>query len=307
MPICINKELPAFSELTNENIFVIPEDIALRQDIRPLKVAILNLMPTTLETEMQLLRLLGNTPLQVDISLVNMKSHESRNAPPGHLKKFYVTSQKVLNEFYDGMIITGAPVETLNFEDVDYWNELKELMSYSAAHIFSTLHICWGAQAGLYHRYGIKKIELPAKLFGVFAHTVNEKRSPLFRGFDDFFLSPQSRHTESDREAIFANDELKVRSSTACGSPFIVTANKCREIYISGHLEYDTYTLDKEYKRDVEKGLPINVPTNYYLNDNPKNQPVVRWRSHAHLFFSNWINYVYQNTPFNLDKLAQGA
>ncbi|GHT49743.1 homoserine O-succinyltransferase [Spirochaetia bacterium] len=304
MPICINKDLPAFSELKNENVNVIPEDIALRQDIRPLKVAILNLMPTTLDTEMQLLRLLGNTPLQVDISLISMSGHESRNAPPGHLKRFYVNSNEVLSEYYDGMIITGAPVETLAFEDVDYWRELKKVFDYSAKHVFSTLHICWGAQAALYHRYGIKKVDLNAKLFGVFAHTVNEKLSPLFRGFDDFFLSPQSRHTESDRCAIEANKNLLIRSSTGCGSPFIVTANKCREIYISGHLEYDAFTLDTEYKRDIEKGLPINIPTNYYLNDDPKNKPVVRWRSHAFLFFSNWINYVYQKTPFNITDIS---
>ncbi|GMO42608.1 MAG: homoserine O-succinyltransferase [Termitinemataceae bacterium] len=304
MPICINKELPAFSKLTGENVFVIPEDKALKQDIRPLKVAILNLMPTTLDTEIQLLRLLGNTPLQVDISLVNMSSHESRNAPPGHLERFYVNFNEVIDNNYDGMIITGAPVETLPFEEVDYWDELKDVFDYSHKKVFSTLHICWGSQAGLYYRYGITKTELSNKLFGVFAHNVNEKTSPLFRGFDDYFLSPQSRHTESSREGIKANKNLKIQSCTPCGSPFIVTARGGREIYISGHLEYDTFTLDKEYKRDTAKGIKINVPTNYYLQDDPAKHPVVRWRAHAYLFFSNWINYVYQETPFNINDIS---
>ncbi|GMO25503.1 MAG: homoserine O-succinyltransferase [Termitinemataceae bacterium] len=304
MPIRIDKDLPAFKKLTGENVFVIPEDLAVKQDIRPLKVAILNLMPTTVDTEIQILRLLGNTPLQVDICLLNMGSHESHNAPPGHLERFYINSKDAFDEYFDGMIITGAPVETLSFEDVDYWQELTRLFDYSAKKVFSTMHICWGAQAALYHRYGIKKIALSNKLFGVFAHNVNERLSPLFRGFDDIFLSPQSRHTESDRNSIASNKKLKIQSCTPCGSPFIVTARNGREIYITGHLEYDALTLDGEYKRDKEKGLPINIPTNYYLNDDPKNKPFVRWRAHAHLFFSNWINYVYQQTPFDISHLS---
>jgi homoserine O-succinyltransferase len=303
MPICIPQALPAYRALTDENIFVIPEEKALRQDIRPLKVAIVNLMPTTVDTELQLLRLLGNTPLQVDIKLLHMGSHESRNAPPGHLEKFYISSYEARAECFDGMIISGAPVETLPFEKVDYWDELAEVLDYAATRVWSTLHICWGAQAALYHRYGIDKKELPSKLFGVFSHNVSGRLSPLFRGFDDIFLSPQSRHTESDRDAIAACKALKIQSCTPCGSPFIVTAHEGREIYINGHLEYDAYTLDKEYKRDKEKGIAINVPTNYYLGDNPSNKPVVRWRAHAHLFFSNWLNYVYQETPFDLAEL----
>jgi homoserine O-succinyltransferase len=304
MPINIPRDLPAFQELTRENVFVMAAERAERQDIRPIKVAIVNLMPTTVTTEIQLLRLLGNTPLQVDITLLRMDTHESHNAPPGHLERFYSCSGKIKKEQFDGLIITGAPVETLPFNEVDYWDELCELFEYSKKHVWSTLHICWGAQAGLYYNYGIPKIPLTHKLFGVFAHNVNEKHTPLFRGFDDIFLAPQSRHTESDRNAIMAASALSVQSQTPCGSPFIVTARNCREIYINGHLEYDALTLDAEYRRDIAKGLPIGVPQNYYRNDDPALPPVVRWRAHAHLLFSNWLNYVYQETPFDIRELA---
>ncbi|GHV83037.1 homoserine O-succinyltransferase [Spirochaetia bacterium] len=303
MPIRIPKALPAYNALTKENVFVMTTDRAEKQDIRPLRVAIINLMPTTVTTEIQLLRLLGNTPLQVDISLLRMGSHTSHNAPPGHLKKFYVNSREAYKERYDGLIITGAPVETLPFEDVDYWSELANILDYSLHNVWSTLHICWGAQAGLYQRYGIGKKVLDCKLFGVFAHNVNEKLSPLFRGFDDIFLSPQSRYTESNRDAIASNANLTIQSATPCGSPFIVTARNGRDIYINGHLEYDALTLDAEYKRDKAKGLDINIPVNYYLNDDPYKTPIVRWRAHAHLFFSNWLNYVYQEAPFELKDL----
>jgi homoserine O-succinyltransferase len=303
MPIKIPRSLPAYEVLTRENVFVMTEDDARRQDIRPLKIAIVNLMPTTLETETQLLRLLGNSPLQVDITLLRMGTHEAHNAPPGHLEKFYVNSRDAMRERYDGIIITGAPVETLPFEDVDYWDELQAVFDYSRDNVYSTLYICWGAQAGLYHNYGVPKTLLIRKFFGVFAHNINELHSPLFRGFDDIFLAPQSRHTESERAAIDAIPALTVQSTTACGSPFIITARDGREIYITGHLEYDVLTLDREYKRDVAKGLPTNIPCNYYPGNNPERRPYVRWRAHAHLFFSNWLNFVYQGTPFDLSTL----
>jgi homoserine O-succinyltransferase len=305
MPIKIPRTLPAHDTLREENVFVITDDRAEHQDIRPLKVGIVNLMPTTVDTEIQLLRLLGNSPLQVDINLLRMGSHESRNAPPGHLERFYVSSDDIIrrNVRFDGLIITGAPVETLPFEEVDYWSELAAVLDYSAKNVWSTLHICWGAQAGLYYRYGVPKLELPRKLFGVFPHGVNERNTTLFRGFDDEFLAPQSRHTESDRKAIAAAPELCIESETDDVGVFIVTAREGREVYVTGHLEYDPLTLDKEYRRDVAKGLPINVPNNYYPGNDPSKAPVVRWRAHAHLFFSNWLNYVYQETPFDLADL----
>jgi homoserine O-succinyltransferase len=305
MPINIPKTLPAYDTLTEENIFVMTDDRAVHQDIRPLRVAIANLMPTTVDTELQLLRLLGNSPLQVDITLLRMESHESKNAPPGHLEKFYKSSDTVLHQRFDGLIITGAPVETLAFEDVDYWDELSELIDYSASNVFSTLHICWGAQAGLYRRYGIPKVELPKKLFGVFPHGISERErhTPLFRGFDDVFLAPQSRHTECDRKAAAACPELFIDSRTEETGLFIATARECREIYVTGHLEYDPFTLDREYKRDLSRNLPIEIPKNYYPGDDPAREPVVRWRAHAHLFFANWLNFVYQETPFDLANL----
>jgi len=281
------------------------DDRAEHQDIRPLKIAIVNLMPTTVDTEIQLLRLLGNTPLQVDISFLRMGSHESRNAPPGHLDKFYLNAVDILKQGirYDGFIITGAPVETLPFEEVDYWGELASVIDYTYTNVWSTLHICWGAQAGLYRRYGVPKKPLDQKLFGIFPHVINERYSPLFRGFDDEFLAPQSRHTASDRDVIAAEKALTIQSETSDTGVFIATAREGREIYVTGHLEYDPLTLDKEYRRDLGKGLAIAVPKNYYPGDDPSRQPVVRWRAHAHLFFSNWLNYVYQETPFDLGKL----
>jgi homoserine O-succinyltransferase len=279
------------------------DDRAAHQDIRPLKVAIVNLMPTTVITETQLLRLLGNSPLQVDITFIHMRSHESRNAPPGHLEKFYVDSQSIKNERFDGLIITGAPVETMEFEEVDYWEELVGVLDWADTHVWSILHICWGAQAGLYHRYNVPKHLLGQKLFGIFPHHINEQHTALFRGFDDEFLAPQSRHTASDRDAIAATVGLTIQSETAESGVFIVTARDGREIYVTGHLEYDPLTLDREYRRDIGKGLPIGIPKNYYPGNDPTQIPVVRWRAHAHLFFSNWLNYVYQETPFNLEEL----
>ncbi|MDR2468679.1 MAG: homoserine O-succinyltransferase [Spirochaetaceae bacterium] len=304
MPIKIPKSLPAYKALTDENVFVMTEERAARQDIRPLKVAIVNLMPTTVDTEIQLLRLLGSSPLQVDISFFYMGSHTSRNAPPGHLERFYTPSHKACKDRFDGLIITGAPVETLPFEEVDYWDELAAVMSWAKTNVFSTMHICWGAQAGLYHHYGIPKLTLPSKLFGVFAHNINARNTPLFRGFDDIFLAPQSRHTESSLSLINVVAALTVQSATACGSPFILTARNGREIYVTGHLEYDVLTLDKEYRRDLALGKTVNIPQNYYTGDDPARPPIVRWRAHAHLFFSNWLNFIYQETPFDLAELA---
>ncbi|MDR0644264.1 MAG: homoserine O-succinyltransferase [Treponema sp.] len=303
MPIKIPIELPAFNALIEERVFVIPSVRAVHQDIRPLKVAIVNLMPTTVVTEIQLLRLLGNTPLQVDVTLVRMGSHESKNAPPGHLEKFYLDYRKIKDKRFDGVIITGAPVETLPFEEVDYWQELTEVMDWAKKNVWSTLHICWGAQAGLFYKYNIPKHPLPQKLFGIFPHSVNEQYKALFRGFDDEFLAPQSRYTESDRAAIAAESRLKIQSETQETGVFIVTSIDDREIFVSGHMEYDSLTIDREYKRDIAKGLPIAIPKNYYPYDNPEESPVVRWRAHAYLFFSNWLNFVYQGTPYNLKDL----
>jgi homoserine O-succinyltransferase len=304
MPIKIPATLPAYDSLRAENVFAMTEDRATHQDIRPLRIAIVNLMPTTTDTELQLLRLLGNTSLQVDVTLLRMGSHEARNAPPGHLERFYVTLDDVMHERFDGLIVTGAPVETLPFEEVDYWPELAALLDYAQKNVWSTLHICWGAQAGLYRRYGIGKRQLPAKVFGVFPHAVNERKDPLFRGFDDEFLAPQSRHTESIPEEIRACPDLTVHSESAEAGIFIASGRGGRDVYVTGHLEYDPLTLDKEYKRDVGKGLQIAVPRNYYPGDDPSRPPVVRWRAHAHLFFSNWLNYrVYQETPYRLEDM----
>ena len=311
MPIKISRELPAYEALSKEHVFVMTDDRAEAQDIRPLRVGIINLMPTTIDTEIQLLRLLGNSPLQIDITFLNMGSHTSKNAPPGHLEKFYISAGEIaaMKVRLDGLIITGAPVETLPFEEVDYWDELAKIIDYSGKNVFSCLQICWGAQAGLYRRYGIPKHPLKKKLFGVFTHRINEvsgakaQQHLLFRGFDDEFLAPQSRHTESDRNAIAAEPRLTIQSETKEAGVFIATAREGREIYISGHLEYDPLTLDREYRRDTAKGLPIDVPVNYYLDNDPSNMPVVRWRAHANLFFDNWLNFVYQETPFNLEEL----
>ena len=305
MPIKIPKELPAFQALSGERVFVITADRAEKQDIRPLKVGIVNLMPTTVDTEIQLLRLLGHSPLQVDITFLNMSSHTSKNAPPGHLEKFYISAEEVVlrKNRFDGLIITGAPVETLPFEQVDYWDELAKIIDYSVKNVFSCLYICWGAQAGLYRRYNIPKLPLDKKLFGVFPHAVNEQHHFLFHGFDDEFLACQSRHTACDQKAIAANPHLTIQSESPETGVFIATARDGREIFVTGHLEYDSLTLDREYRRDKDKGLEIDVPKNYYPDNDPSKAPVVRWRAHGNLFFNNWLNYVYQETPYNLDNL----
>jgi len=307
MPIRIPKALPAYDALLREQVFVMTDDRASHQDIRPLRVGIVNLMPTTVDTEIQLLRLLGNNPLQVDITFLRMGSHESKNAPPGHLEKFYFSAKEIiaLDVRFDGLIITGAPVESLPFEEVDYWEELAKIIDYSEKKAFSTLHICWGAQAGLYRRYKIPKKPLDKKLFGIFPHGVNEQRHLLFRGFDDEFLAPQSRHTTSDRAAIAAEPRLTIQSETDETGVFIATAREGREIYVTGHLEYDPLTLDMEYRRDLARGLSIEPPKNYYPDNDPSKTPIVRWRAHANLFFDNWLNFVYQETPFDLGNLEQ--
>ena len=304
MPIKIPNDLPAVKTLGSENIFVMTETRAITQDIRPLKILLLNLMPKKIETETQLSRLLGNSPLQVDITFIHTKSHESKNTPAEHLFTFYKTFYDVKEQNFDGMIITGAPVEQMPFEDVEYWDELCEIMEWSKTHVHSTLHICWGAQAGLYYHYGIKKHDLNKKLFGVFEHKVDYKKSILFRGFDDVFFVPQSRHTTVDENDIKAVPELKIlASSDKCGV-YAVSNKGGKQIFITGHSEYDADTLKNEYLRDKAAGLSIDIPENYFKDNNPKKPPIVKWRAHANLLFSNWLNYfVYQTTPYDIKKI----
>ncbi|EDS78674.1 homoserine O-succinyltransferase [Clostridium botulinum C str. Eklund] len=299
MPIIIPENLPASNTLTGENIFVMHEARALSQDIRPLKILILNLMPQKIQTETQLLRLLGNTPLQVDVRLLHIESHESKNTSKEHMLRFYETFNDVKNEKFDGMIITGAPVETLEYEEVDYWKELKKIMNFSVTNVTSTLHICWGAQAGLYHHYGIPKHILKKKMFGVFKHTLNKDGVQLLRGFDNEFYVPHSRHTEVLREDVLKIPELKILSESEESGLYIVATKEAKQIFVMGHSEYDPDSLKWEYDRDIGKGMDIEVPRNYYPDDDPTKEPIVRWRSHANLLFSNWLNYyVYQETPY---------
>jgi homoserine O-succinyltransferase/O-acetyltransferase len=304
MPVRIPNDLPARSELEAENIFVMPEGRAAHQDIRPLRIAVLNIMPTKLVTETQLLRLLGNSSLQVDITLVRMGTHESKNTPIEHLEAFYEPLERVLDERFDGLVITGAPVETLDFEEVDYWPELCELMQWSRANVWSTLHICWGAQAGLYWRYGVKKHDLDAKMFGLFRHRALDLNEPLLRGFDEVFLAPHSRYTEVRREDIEAEKALKLLAVSEEAGVYLAASRDGREVYVTGHPEYDRLTLKAEYDRDVAKGLSIKAPANYFPGDDPRLPPLMTWRSHAHLLYANWLNYyVYQETPFDLEKI----
>ena len=304
MPIKIPNALPATETLENENIFVITESRAISQDIRPLHILVLNLMPTKIVTETQLARVLGNTPLQVELELLQVKSHESKNVSQDHMLAFYKTFDKVRDNRYDGMVITGAPVEHLAFEEVDYWDELCEIMDWSKTHVHSTFHICWGAQAGLYHHYGIPKQPLQQKLFGVFEHRVERKQSILFRGFDDVFMAPHSRHTTVMREDIEAVPALKILASSYEAGVYALHTEGGRQVFIMGHAEYDADTLEKEYLRDKNLGLPIEVPRNYYPNDDDTQPPRVTWRGHANLLYSNWLNYfVYQNTPYDLNEI----
>ena len=307
MPIKIPNELPATQILQQENIFVMTETRAIAQDIRPLKIVILNLMPTKIVTETQLARLLGNTPLQVTLEFIHTVSHESKNIPREHLFQFYKTFEEIKDRNYDGLIITGAPVEQMAFEDVEYWGELCEIMEWSKTHVYSTLHICWGAQAGLYYHYGIPKYNLPAKVFGVFEHSMTyTKPVKLFRGFDDFFYVPHSRHTEVRKEDIERNPSLRILSeSDECGV-YAVSDLSGRQIFITGHSEYDVNTLRDEYFRDVNKGLDIQVPKNYFPNDDPTKEPHMKWRSSSTLLFMNWLNYyVYQETPFDISTISE--
>ena len=305
MPIKIPNDLPAVKTLQEENIFVMTHTRASTQDIRPLRIVLLNLMPKKIETETQLSRLLGNTPLQIELELVRMKSHEAANTPQHHLLSFYKTFDDIRDERFDGMVITGAPVEQMPFEDVDYWPELCQIMAWSKTNVHSTLHICWGAQAGLYYHYDIDKQQLPKKLFGVFPHRVEYKRSILFRGFDDEFMVPHSRHTTVRREDIEKVDDLRILASSEEAGVYAVFTNMGRQIFITGHSEYDADTLKNEYLRDIAAGKPIEIPKNYFPDDDPTRQPLVRWRSSANLLFSNWLNYfVYQTTPYDLRSLT---
>ncbi|HDR3651537.1 TPA: homoserine O-succinyltransferase [Bacillus anthracis] len=301
MPIIIDKDLPARKVLQEENIFVMTKERAETQDIRALKIAILNLMPTKQETEAQLLRLIGNTPLQLDVHLLHMESHLSRNVAQEHLTSFYKTFRDIENEKFDGLIITGAPVETLSFEEVDYWEELKRIMEYSKTNVTSTLHICWGAQAGLYHHYGVPKYPLKEKMFGVFEHEVREQHVKLLQGFDELFFAPHSRHTEVRENDIRGVKELTLLANSEEAGVHLVIGPEGRQVFALGHSEYSCDTLKQEYERDRQKGLNIDVPKNYFKHDNPNEKPLVRWRSHGNLLFSNWLNYyVYQETPYVL-------
>jgi homoserine O-succinyltransferase len=294
--------------LESENIFVMGEQRALHQDIRPLQIAILNLMPTKVDTETQLCRLIGNTPLQVDITLLHSATYEAKNTPAEHLLNHYRTIEQVQDRKFDGLVITGAPVENLPFEEVDYWVELQAIMDWADTHVYSTFFICWGAQAGLYHKYGIPKYPIPAKIFGVYPHQVIKRNEKLLRGFDDEFLAPHSRHTEVRRSDIEQVDDLKLLAESEEAGVYIIASVDDRRIYVTGHSEYDPLTLKREYDRDLSKGLPISIPKNYFPGDNPDRKPIVRWRSHANLLYANWLNYyVYQQTPYDIGQIPDGG
>lgn len=300
MPIKVQSDLPAKGILENENIFVMDESRALNQDIRPLEIGILNLMPIKQDTELQLLRALSNTPLQINVTFVYVESHVSKNTPTSHLNQFYKLFSEIKHRKFDGFIITGAPVENLEFEEVNYWKELTEIMDWTNSNVTSTVHICWGAQAAVYYHYGIKKRILPKKLFGIYEHQVLNRKVPLVRGFDDVFMAPHSRHTTVDSEQIHNCEELTVLAESQEAGVFLAMAENGKKIYVMGHPEYDRMTLDGEYKRDKEKGLPIDLPYNYYPNDDATKRPLLQWRSHANGFYSNWLNYyVYQQTPYD--------
>jgi len=300
MPIKIPDNLPTAKILQQENIFVMKEERAYHQDIRPLKIVLLNLMPTKIVTETQILRLLGNSPLQVDITLLHPQTHQSQNTPQEYLVKFYRTFSEIKREKFDGMIITGTPVEQLAYEEVDFWEEMKEIMEWSKSNVFSTMHICWGAMAGLYYHYGIPKYPLKEKSFGVFPHHVNRQYVKLLRGFDDEFYVPHSRHTEIRRADVEKVPELEILAESAEAGVYLVASSDGRQVFVTGHLEYDPLTLKEEYERDLQKGLPIKPPVHYFPDDDYLQKPLVRWRSHANLLYMNWLNYyVYQETPYN--------
>ena len=303
MPIKVQSDLPARTILENENIFVMDENRAISQNIRPLEIIVLNLMPIKQDTELQLLRGLSNTPLQIDVTFLQMSSHVSKNTSASHIKKFYQTFEEIKNNNYDGMIITGAPVEKLEFEEVNYWDELITVMEWSKKHVTSTIHICWGAQAGLYYHYGIKKELLPKKLSGVYKHRVMNRKEPLVRGFDDVFMAPHSRYTQASRQQILDNPRLKVLADSDEAGIYIVLGDGGKEIFVMGHPEYDRLTLDQEYKRDIDKGIEPELPVNYYPDDDCNRKPMLSWRSHANNLYTNWLNYyVYQITPYDLNE-----
>lgn len=304
MPVKIPDSLPATKVLTEENIFVMTEKRAASQDIRPLKIAILNLMPTKITTETQLLRLLGNTPLQVEVTLLQTASYKSSNTSQEHLSSFYSTFEKIKHQKYDGLIITGAPVEQMEFTEVEYWRELKDIMEWSKHSVFSTLHICWASQAGLFYHYGIKKHAIDKKIFGVFEHDILEEHNKLLRGFDDGFRAPHSRHTQVMSTDILSCPQLKLLAHSKEAGVLIAESTDGRNVFVSGHLEYDALTLDAEYRRDLDKGLEIEIPKNYYPNDDITQIPKLTWRAHANLLFANWLNYyVYQETPYDLNSI----
>ena len=301
MPIRVQNDLPVKEILEKENIFVMGEYRALRQDIRPLQIGLLNLMPLKEDTELQILRSLSNTPLQVDVTFVHMVSHVSKNTASSHINKFYVSFEEIKHKKFDGFIITGAPVEQMEFEEVDYWQELEEVMAWTKENVTSTLHLCWGAQAGLYHHYGIQKEPLSEKMFGVFKHYVRHRRTPLVRGFDDVFYAPHSRHTTVTEKAITKHDDIVILADSKEAGVFLCMSEDGKMIFAFGHPEYDRVTLDKEYKRDLDKGLDIDMPFNYYPDDDIENKPLLTWRSHANNLYTNWLNYyVYQTTPYDL-------
>lgn len=301
MPIRVQNDLPVKEILEQENIFVMDEYRAAHQDIRPISIGLLNLMPLKEDTELQILRSLSNTPLQVDVTFVRVGSHVSKNTSTSHIYKFYESFEEIKNQKFDGFIITGAPVEQMLFEEVDYWEELKEIMEWTKTNVTSTLHLCWGAQAGLYYHYGIDKVQLPEKMFGVFKHHVRNRKIPLVRGFDDVFYAPHSRHTTVPQELLEADDRITILADSKEAGVFLCMAKEGRQIFVMGHPEYDRVTLDAEYKRDKGKGLDIQVPVNYYLDDNPENKPELIWRAHANNLYTNWLNYyVYQITPYDL-------
>jgi len=302
MPVNINNNLPAIEVLRNENIFVMEESRAKQQDIRPLKIILLNIMPTKITTETQFLRMLSNSPLQVELHLLHMAGHKSKNTSEEHLDIFYENFDQIKDKKFDGLIITGAPVELLEFEEVDYWEDLCKIMDWSRTNVTSTLHICWAAQAGLYHHYGINKYKLHEKMFGVFWHSVSDSKVPLVRGFDDRYMAPHSRHTEIRMADVEKHPDLFLLSKSEAAGAYIVVSKKQNQIFVTGHSEYDVVTLRDEYLRDVKKGLSVNMPRNYFPYDDPTRQPIMTWRSHANLLFSNWLNYyVYQETPYDWD------
>ena len=304
MPIKIPNGLPAVRVLNDENIFVMTDTRAITQDIRPLKILLLNLMPKKIETETQFARVLGNSPLQVELDLLHTQSHKSKNTDENHLLAFYNTFDEIKHKKYDGMIITGAPVELMEFEEVEYWDELCEIMEWSKTHVTSTFHICWGAQAGLYYHFGVQKHKLPEKVFGIYPHKVDYKNSILFRGFDDEFMVPQSRHTTVNREDIEKIDGLKILASSDETGVYVMSTHNGKQIFVTGHSEYDTNTIKEEYFRDKEKGLDIQLPKNYFVDDDPTKEPKVSWRAHANLLYSNWLNYfVYQTTPYDIETI----